>query len=271
MAEPTNPKKCNIKTATYPVLRLINEGHSASKIGKLLGFPRYTMSKFIARLRANGLVMNGIRTSFKELTLTETGKLLLRELQQVLKGSNNATLKSFPVEFRRHHVLLRIPILYRQPEIESIFQKKGAIWKQRGPQNIRGWEVRINSHPVMLTGKSILIFPQPVRAPNIHACVLESFKIMETIRRKIMRWAPYLQLAEKTEVCRQHLAMVGGFTELIPAGFKYQSDRLVIDYSTGKAELEGINKTFAVEDMQVLMQHFEAIVRGEMVLPKPGP
>lgn len=263
-------RKVQHSHATYYLLRRINEGRTAIQIAREFKVDRASISKRIARFKSKGWVVEGIRTSFKELKLTSSGKDLLNELQHVLKGLGSATLtKDFTVTFRWHHLIFKIPIIKQQPGMFESMQKKGAFYTQRGPKNIRGWEVNIDSTPVFLTGSSFLIYPRPITAGSINEAVATGLTQLDAIYSKLLRWFPYADLSYKKELCRQHLAMVGGITTLIPDKFNYKSDRLLIDCSTGVPEIETPHKVYSVEDMTKIVAFLDSLIKNDLVESKP--
>lgn len=262
-------KETHDSFARLTVLRLIKAGQSAAQIARILKINPSNAYRRIQALERENLVKKGLKSNFREWVLTERGEGALNELQQVLKGLGDARLldEEIAPKLRLHFVLLKLPILKTQPEITGIFQKKGAFWTNRRGA-IHGWEVKLEGVPVVLTGSSVLIYPKHIWAQSVSECVKICFDLMERIKAKLQVWAPYLQFTEKTEICRQHLALNGGFASLIPEGYKYQSDRLTIDYSLGPCDFEAIHPKFATEDMHKIMALVEGFIRGEYQIPR---
>lgn len=262
-------KKAHDSFARYRGLKLLKEGKSAADFARLMQINPSNSYRRIQGFEREGLVRKGTKTNFREWLLTEKGNTAFNELQQVLEGLGDARLldENLRVKLRLHNVLLKLPILKTQPEVTGIFQAKGAFWTNRRGV-VHGWEVKLEGVPVVLTGSSVLIYPDHIIAESVSECVRTCFALMEKVRAKLQVWAPYLEFTEKTEICKQHLALNGGFTALIPEGYKYASDRLIIDYSLGPCDFEAIHPKFATEDMHKLMALFEGYIRGEIALPK---
>ena len=254
-----------LPNATYRVLQGIKEGLNLTQIAKLSGLNKSTISRKIKQLTREKLITSPFRTSYKALEMTPAGKRLLIEMQQVLRVSAYATSKTtYPIRFRWHNLLFRIPILKANPDINKQLEEAGFKYGRKRAF-VRGWEMTIEGSPVFFTTKSFQIFPKPIWAGNLELAIKKGCLHIALICQKLQQMFPYLQMAAKTELCRQHIAQIGGITIKIPAGFRYRSETFEVDFSTGEAEMESVNSTYATEHMRNICAFLDDIGKGELI------
>lgn len=250
--------------ATFRVLGLIAQGYNAKRIGDILGINRSNASRRLYVLERQNLVCRGIKTSFQEWRLTEAGFNMLQHVRNIV-GDATPNIKDFPITFRWHHLIFKIPILAKPPEINHQLEKKKFQYgAKRG--FMRGWTTKIRQETVFYSGSSFLIFLQPVRANSILEAIRTGISKVEVIAGVLRAYFPQVDMQFRADLCRQHLATIGGITLTIPEGFKYQSDTLVVDASTGVAEIETVDKVYAVEHMRKIISFLDDLATGETVI-----
>lgn len=224
-----------------------------------------TISKKVKQLTREKLINVPFRSSFKALELTAAGKRALKEMQQMLRVLGDATFnRDFPLTFRWHNLQFRIPILKTDPEVNKQLEAAGFTYGKKRAF-VRGWEIIIDGTAVFYSTRSFQIFPKPIAAGNLNIAVQKGCWLIAGIIEKLKGWFPYLELGVKAELCRQHMAMIGGITVKIPDGFKYKSDTLIVDSSTGVAEIESISSKYAEEHMREICAFLDDIGNKEMV------
>lgn len=261
------PREAHDWTARYTVLLMLNEGARIPAIAARLGINVSNVTRRIYVFERKGYLKRGVRTSFQEWHLTQLGKSALNEMQQVRKVFGGARLNEPKnLSFRYHHLIFKISILRQPPEIIPQLIKHHFKGNRRG--FMRGFEVKIRGTPVFYAGKSFLIYPAPIPAGSPHQAIEAGLRELDLILEVLARWFPQVELHNRRELCRQHLAMIGGLSELIPDGFNYSSDRIVVDASTGVIEVETVNKKYAFEDMLKIISFLDSLVKDELVMPK---
>jgi predicted transcriptional regulator len=248
------------------VLDLIEKGETSTKIATILGINKSNVSRRLYVLQNQNLVLKGVKTSYQEWRLTQAGKSMLQHVRNIV-GDATPNIKDFPINFRWHHLIFKIPILKKSPEMNHLLEnKKFQYGAKRG--FMRGWSAKIRNETVFYSGSSFLIFPQPIRANSILEAVNQGISKIEIIAGVLRAYFPQVEMQFRADLCRQHLAAIGGITLTIPEGFKYQSDTLVVDCSTGVAEIETIDKVYSVEHMRKIISFLDDLATGEMVMQK---
>ena len=253
-----NAREAQLLNATYWVLRLIKEGNTQEQMSKTLMINPSNISRRIAVLTRKGFIAKEYRTSINVLKLTQSGQYMMQHLRNLF-GDATLTPKEFPLIFRWHHIVFKVPILKQPPEMQHLLNENKFYLKNMGV--FRGWARKVCNTNVMLTGKSILIYPTPISAGSVNSAVITGLDLVSRILAEIRKLFPYLVFQENLELCRQHCALIGGITNFFPMEFHYESDRLVIDCSTGVPEIECIHRTLAIEDMQNVVRGLEGWIR----------
>lgn len=252
-----------LSNATLRVLQGFKEGKTITQIAIETGISKGTISKKAKELIADQLIVVELRTTHKDHKLTPAGERCLSELQQMLRVLTKETLQTYPVKFRLHNLQFRIPILKNDPMMnnqltyhEFVYGKKRAF--------ARGWEAIVDGEAVFYTPTSFQIFLKPIWAGTIDLALRKAVWKVAGIYEKLKEMFPYMQMAIKTELCRQHLAMIGAITIKIPDHFNYRSDTLLVDFSTGVAEIESDNTVWGQEQMRRIVGVLDDIGRGEV-------
>jgi transposase len=266
---PKTPKNMQLPYATCRVLQGVDDGLTITQIAEKYKISKGTISKKVKQLTREKLLTSPYRSSFKALELTPPAKRYLKEMQQVLRVLGDATPNEtlYPLKFRLHNLQFRIPIIKNNPDINKQLEDSGFKYGMKRAFT-RGWEAIVDGEAVFYTPSSIQIFPKPIWAGSLDSAVQKGVWKVAGIYEKLRVMFPYLQMAVKTELCRQHLALIGGITIKIPEGFKYKSDTLLVDFSTGIAEIESINSVYAQETMRRIVSFLDDIGRGELAEAK---
>jgi DNA-binding MarR family transcriptional regulator len=253
-----------LSNATYRVLKGVREGRTITYIANETKVSKGTISKKAKELIEDGLIITDVRTSIKIMKLTKAGERTFNELQQMLRVLTSETSNNFPIRFRLHNLLFRIPILRNNPDINRQLEKGNFIYGKKRAF-ARGWETKIDNETVFYTATSFQIFLKPIWAGSIDEAVKKAVWKVSGIYEKLQEMFPYLSMSVRQELCRQHLAMIGGITIKIPDGFKYRSDTLVVDFSTGVAEIESENTVWAIEVMRRITAFLDDVGREELI------
>lgn len=258
-----------LSNATYLVLDGVKHGKIAKEIAEESKKNKSTISRKFAYLTREKCIALKFRDRFKSYSLTKKGELLHKELQQVLRVLDDATLKyatdtRFPIKFRWHNLLFRIPIIKTDPEINKSLEQAGFTYGKKRAF-ARGWEMEIDGVPVFYTTKSFQLFPKPIWAGNLELAIKKGCVLVNSIHEKLKAMFPYIQTSMKQELCRQHIAMIGGVTIKIPEGFRYRSQTFEVDASTGVAEMESISSVYATEHMRKICAFLDDIGNEELV------
>lgn len=112
-----------------------------------------------------------------------------------------------------------------------------------------------------MTAKSLVVYAPEQYAGSVFQAVEQGLKLASSVAVKVAKLLPFLVLNARYEVCRQHLALMGLWEGWAPEGFRYRSDRLVLDFSKLTAEIEAVDRRLAVDDMLKYMAHVEAVIR----------
>lgn len=247
--------------ATLLVLSAVKDGVPMVRVAGKLGVHKSNVRHRFTELEKAGLIEKVGRSSIMIWRLTKAGEYVL---QQVLKGvgeRNFANLlvgDKWRVEYRLHHLIYRFP-RWDVEERGSELVAKGFVARRRGC--VTGWEFADGLGSVFVTGKSVCVYLKPVLAGSVFGAVEEGLGKSIGLVRKVCLLLPWLKVDARPQVCREHLALMGVMQAWTPPNFNYKSDRLVIDFSTGTAEIETVNKEFAVDDMLKIAGFFEAVVR----------
>lgn len=240
---------------TFTVLTMVKEGKTQAQIAKEFEVRPAAVSKRFKRLERKGLIEKIGRDAFNLWRVTLAGK-------EVLKSGEVSFGMETRIGFRWHNLLFKVPLLGGRP-LEEDLLREGWVNSARGA--VRGWgtswDTVAGSQKVFLTGNSLLLFMR-VEAGSIGGALELALRVQESLCERFRELFPGVKLLSRWELCRQHFAWKGGFTDWIPKGFVYAGERLVIDFSTGKAEVETIDKTFAVADMARLSACLEDQARG---------
>jgi DNA-binding MarR family transcriptional regulator len=263
---PITIKQTQHSYATFRVLDLIEKGYNATAISKVLGINKSNASRRLYVLEKDNLVCRGIKSNFLEWRLTESGKSMLQHMRNIV-GDATPNIKDFPITFRWHHLIFKIPILKKSPEMNRLLElKKFQYGAKRG--FMRGWTAKLHGETVFYSGSSFLIFPQPTRANSLLEAVKLALSKIEVIAGQLRAMFPQVEMQFRADLCRQHLAMIGSITNTIPEGFKYQSDTLIVDASTGVPEIETIDKVYSIEHMRRIIAFLDDLATGELGEPK---
>lgn len=254
-------KEAHASYARLRVLNAVSQGCRADQIARQLGINPSNAKRRIYVLERHGLIEKGIKTKYQEWRLTTAGKFDLQHVRNRFRSRTPEEVLEYEINYRYHHLMLRVQILRKNPEYLRDIQNQGFKATQHG--KIAGWMLKMpNEWKLFLTGSSLLIFPKPIYAKSIEQAaeelLTEGLKIIEKCRRMF----PLIEFHERITRCREHLAMIGGITKLIPEGFNYRSERLCIDSSTGYPEIEAISK-WSVEDMLKITSFLEEIIRAK--------
>jgi hypothetical protein len=140
---------------------------------------------------------------------------------------------------------------------------KGFVGRKRG--FLSGWEARFPHCKVFYAGSSFLVFPTPFYASSLTEAVERGLELAESTGKLLSKRFPQVELHYRMEVCRQQMALKGGFTKWIPEGFSFVGDNLIVDFSTGEAEVETYGK-FTVDAMLKLCNFLDDFVGGRIKL-----
>jgi len=253
------PKQRNFVFATYTILEVVRDHPERAypqAIAKILGVNKSSALRRFRSMEKAGLIKKTLRTSSNQYAITKQGKEFLSFKKVALKGVGTATLSSL---FRFHHLLFRLPVIEGKLDA-SLLQGKGFKVRKRGFVN--GWEAAFGKSSVFYAGSAFLVFPKPFYSSSLSKAVEQAIVEVEGVGGKLKRLFPALELHDRSELCRQQMALKGGFTKWIPEGFNFKGDRLIIDFSTGEAEVETYGK-FSVESMMNVAGFLDEVGKGE--------
>lgn len=253
-------RKAQLAYATYRVLQAISKRKTQKQIAnEILKINKSNASRRIHVLAKAQLIEKDFRTSYNQWRITRSGKAMMQHLRNIF-GTATLTDENFPITFRWHHIMFKLTILKTPVDMQHLLQQNKYYYgKKEG--FLYGWIKRVQGADILVTGKSILIYPKPIEAGSVNDAVIAGCNLVDYITTMLHDQFPLLEFQDRTQICRQHCAMVGGITNFFPREFHYESDRLVIDCSTGVPELECIHKTYSITDMQNLAQFFEGVIR----------
>lgn len=267
--------KAHDVAARYTALLLIDEGESVPLIAHKLGINQSNVRRRIYVLEKHGLVRRGARSEKRFWALTDQGKTVLEALRRGFGGARFDDLRSWGKKsllFRWHNLIFKFSIFDKRGSGDALIfarrlSEKGFQRVDRGIFN--GYAQDFEGTLIIWTGKSVLCYPKPVQAGSEVEALVRGYAIAERARA---RWEKLVgvRLTANLEVCRQQLAVIGGLSVRIPQGYHYASDRVVIDCSTGVAEIETVDKKLAIDDMFTLSHFVDALVRGEVSVAEQG-
>ena len=248
-------KKRNIENATYTILDMLNKYPSQAypaKIAEFLGLNRSSASRRFKTMEMAGLIRQTLRTSTSCYELTEQGKALLKVVRKVVPTATSV--------FRWHHLIFKLPIVNRESQVDFEYFR-GESWKEKRRGILHGFEAKIEGEAVFFCGESFLVYPKPIHAQDFHEAIEKGLTLGERIGRRLEELFPKIKLHYRMEVCRQQMAVKGGWTKWIPEGYSFAGDRLLVDFSTGEAEVESFGK-FTVEGMSRVARFLDRIASG---------
>lgn len=256
------PKTRNCQNATYTTLKLLDEGHFPAQIARLVGEHKSSTLRRCHILEHGGFLKKPVKSGALHYELTLQGKEFLKTLLRVL---GNATCNTF---FRRHNLLFKLPVIAGAERLNpQMLSGEDFFARKRG--QVRGWEASWPQGQIFFTGSSFLIFPKPIESASLMDAAQKGIELAEKVGARLQKLFPWVKLAWKAEVCREHIAMRGGIAKWIPDGFRYRGDRpisLVVDFSKGEAEVE-MNGAFAWEGMSRVCDFLEAVANQEVQAP----
>ncbi|MBI4360332.1 helix-turn-helix transcriptional regulator [Candidatus Micrarchaeota archaeon] len=253
--------------ATYIALLAADESGSATHLGKLLKIDRSNAYRRLAVLERLGLVKRvladlkpGAKTKY--WTLTTAGKHELKVLRRVFGNRNIDELlrTEIKIRFRPHAAILKFSIVEVPEDLVKRLVDVGGMATARGFMD--GYQIHHDGNKIFFNKSSMLIYPKEVYAGSVYEAAEQLLELGFQISKKMERRFPGLLLEGSFDLCRHHIAMLGGITRWVPSGFHYGTNRLVIDFSTGVAEVETIDKQYAVEDMHRIAKFLDLVGRG---------
>lgn len=263
---PDPTKEIHASYARLRVLSYLNEGLWAARIGKLINKDESTVRRAIYVLERHKLVVQDKYSSIKIYKLTSFGFYIMQHLRNRFRSYTPEQAFEFERIYRLHHVMLRFQILKKNPEIIQNIREAGFIAGRYG--KIPSFISRIDEFKIYWTGQSLMILPDKIYAKSaMHATEILLDRTMQ-LKEKLKAMFPFVDFAEKVEICRMHLATVGGPTKFIPEGFNYRSDLLVIDGSEGLPEIETIGPLSVENMLKLIHRVIEPTIRDEPIIVK---
>ena len=133
---------------------------------------------------------------------------------------------------------------------------------------MRGFELELQGARVFFVGSSFLVFPKQIYAATLTEAIEEAGKEVERLGRKLQGLFPLLRLHYRKEICREQMALCGGITKWVPKPFNFLDDRLLIDFSTGRAEVESFGQ-FSYEGMMNVAVFLDSVAKGDVAFVPP--
>jgi predicted transcriptional regulator len=171
-------------TLLLPILKMIEEGLTASEIAKKLNRNKQLVSYHIRNLEKCGYIKENGRDVFKLLELAQPGKNFLDQYTTIYSNSNAPIWRLENIRFKAR--------VYKMPPTDSLDWKKTEMnnWVQYGSQ-VDNITVHLNN------GKNptLEFFPSPIdgddpyklRDKAFYDCIKASEKLEETFRIEIGR------------------------------------------------------------------------------------
>jgi len=253
-------KKSQLVNATLWCLTAAREGKPMAWAATKMSLNKSNVKGYFRELQEHGLLTEGVRSTFKTWQLTKAGEWVL---QQVLNGVSERNLsEGWKPVFRWHHLLFRFPRSDAELNTGTQLVAKGFVHKRRGV--VTGWEWADKEGALFVTGASVQVFVRPVYSYSPFEAVRQGLHAALVAVQRARQVLPWLKVDGRLELCRQQLALMGVFEEWVPKGYKYVSDRLVIDFSLGTAEVETVHRQFSPDDMFKITGFLESLIRGEL-------
>lgn len=250
-------KRGNFGLETLTVLRLLDSGTGAqypAGVAGLLGLTRSGCWKVFKRLEGAGLIKRKLRSSCNIYEVTRQGKEFVKLAGRVLDKETSKPL------FRYHNLLAKLPVFEGLDRLKpGLLVGNGFRVGKRG--FLGGWERAFKGCRVFFTGKSFLLFPDPLWARSNLDAVEKLFGLVESIGGRLEELFG-VRLPVRCEVCRSQMALVGGFSAWIPEGFSFVGETVIIDFSTGVPEFETYGK-FTVDGMLKVAEHLDGVAKGD--------
>jgi hypothetical protein len=134
-------------------------------------------------------------------------------------------------------------------------------------RHYKGLQRRLAQGTILVTPKSVLFYPNEIIASSPDECARQLVQVAQATRIRLEEEFQGLRLGYPEgweagfKLTRQHLAMTGGKSDLIPEGFSDRADdRLVVEASK-TPEFETVHPKYAYEDMRHLVEFDRAIIK----------
>jgi len=245
---------------TLTILLGVRNNLSQAQITAMLPVNRSNATRRFHVLETHNYIKRRAKGKPQFWELTAEGKAVLDALLEVYGA---APSEADAVAFRWHAVQVLFRYLAKPPAFERQLSKGGFILSRRATYS--GYEAKLDGCTVFCSPLSIwVMLRQPAATPikAVTAGLRRAFAIRDMLEQKF----PGLKLDGDARLTRQHFAMEGGLSLTLPDDFKYRSERLMVDASTGKVEVEAIHSKLAHEDMVQLTELLEFVVREPKAL-----
>lgn len=250
---------------TLTVLRGVKAGKSQAAICASLPINHSNAVRRFHVLARRGFISRKAKGKPQFWELTAEGKAVLSVLHRVY---DTAPLEG-EVSLSWHCIQILFPYKKKPPAFERRLLKGGFVAVQRATYG--GFEAKMSGCIVLASPVSVwVMFKEP--GATVKRAVRAGLKRALGVKTMLENKFPGLKLNADGLLTRQHLAVRGGFSLQVPEGYKYRSDRLMIDASQKDEkgnpviEFEGIHSKLAHEDMARVMAFWEALIRGEVSL-----
>jgi len=222
--------------------------------------PKSTISRHTTKLVNLGLITRKKIYNLRPFELTEKAKVAISIF--LTRGEE--------VEWNlvRGHAFGFVCKILRKPrDLEERLKKKG--WAEFHPRNWNGYTKPLWGCTVVFSPSSVQFVPQEVYAASGEAAFDEVFRLVQEVQTYLMEEYPGLVLSPLTFVYNQSYARVFDplALEFMRTSAKegvnvtYRSDRVAIDASKGLPELETVHKVFSKDDLRLIAEFYEGLVR----------
>jgi len=213
-----------------------------------------------ARLERDGIIKRIPHTKPVAYDLLAPGKLMLAELRRVFGDRNLEDLRG-SVEvtpWRVHHVELRLPIKSLPKDFAERLRHRGGVATQHGIN--KGTEFSFEGATVLFLPSAILVFIHEWRSRNPAQAVQGVLELGFRVKNWAeSRFGIVCDLSE--DLCRQHIASEGSTNHWMADGSYYETNRVLIDCSPGRPEVEFISKKYGLIDSENYGRLIDAAVR----------
>lgn len=262
-------KKAHGLTARYAALWVVENSQGAADLARLLKVNRSNAFRRLQVLSREGLIEPGVLSGLRFWRLTASGAAVLQHVRMGFMNRTPSEVLGEPAAwlktFRWHHLLFKFPRLDERLKEDDGAPLLAAGFSAGRQGFVSGFVRRLDGWRVVVTTQSVLLYcPKGgIVGGSPYDAVLKGLEQSCSIVARVQALLPWLDVAARYELCRQELALMGVAKEWVPEGFRYASDRLVIDFSTGTAEVEAVDRAYAVDDMIRLARFWDQVARGE--------
>ena len=244
------------------VLEAIAAGLSQAQTARQFNLPKYKVSRVFASMERQNLIRVTALTRPKFYLLTKQGEELLALFRRGIKSATKGG--GFRALFRYEHLFFTSGIRSVSPDWERRLEKAGYVVSLR--RHYRGFQLAGEEATVFVSGKSVWFLVKPLWSDSVSGALNRALEIVLGLKTDFeSRFGFRLGYPERVvDLRRQEVAMTGGMDSFFPKGFFRQDGRVKFDCSTGEPEIETVNKTLALDDMNRVFDFTASIARGEV-------